>query len=168
MASHRVERLSRISLIGLGSCPSTSPLLCSPCSYPARGLVACISGLSTFHPASGAVMCCPLLFKGIGQRPNCYTCISSRIEVCAPSGQSSVRKSEGMRYPELFGHQLRDAPPQPINSQHQYQSGMIRWHRRDPVLFTLTQLAYSRQFPSLRSLRQLLCFTSPLIARIAG
>jgi hypothetical protein len=41
---------------------------------------------------------------------------------------------------------------------------MIRRHRDGPVLFALTQLAYSRRVVTLRSLRQLLCF-APLRVR---
>jgi len=37
--------------------------------------------------------------------------------------------------------------------------GMILQHQRGPVLFALTQLAYSRHFALLRSLCQLLWFT---------
>lgn len=36
--------------------------------------------------------------------------------------------------------------------------GMIQRHQRGPVLFSLTQLAYSRHVALLRSLAQLLCF----------
>ena len=42
---------------------------------------------------------------------------------------------------------------------------MIQWHQQGPVLFALTQLAYSRRFLLLRSLSHLLCF-APLRMRM--